>query len=39
LQSTLDEEGDADRTLTQIAEFSINLQAAGYGSGELAVRT
>ncbi len=28
LQSTLDEEGDADRKLTQIAEFSINLQAA-----------
>ena len=28
LQSTLDEEGDADRKLTQLAEFSINLQAA-----------
>lgn len=38
LQSTLDEEGDADRTLTQLAEFSINLEAAGYGSGPLAVR-
>jgi ferritin-like metal-binding protein YciE len=29
LQATLDEEGDADRTLTQLAEFSVNLQAAG----------
>jgi ferritin-like metal-binding protein YciE len=28
LQSTLDEEGDADRKLTQLAEFSVNLQAA-----------
>ena len=28
LQQTLDEEGDADRKLTQLAEFSINLQAA-----------
>jgi ferritin-like metal-binding protein YciE len=29
LQATLDEEGDADRTLTQLAEFSVNLHAAG----------
>jgi ferritin-like metal-binding protein YciE len=28
LQATLDEEADADRTLTQLAEFSINLLAA-----------
>jgi len=28
LQRTLDEEGDADRTLTQIAETSVNAQAA-----------
>ena len=28
LQTTLDEEADADRTLTQLAEFSINLLAA-----------
>jgi ferritin-like metal-binding protein YciE len=28
LQTTLDEEADADRTLTQLAEFSINLVAA-----------
>lgn len=29
LQATLDEEGDSDRTLTHLAEFSVNLQAAG----------
>jgi ferritin-like metal-binding protein YciE len=28
LQATLDEEGDADRLLTQIAEFAVNLEAA-----------
>ncbi len=28
LQTTVDEEADADRTLTQLAEFSINLVAA-----------
>jgi ferritin-like metal-binding protein YciE len=36
LQSTLDEEGDADRTLTQIAEFSINAQAASRSNGKKA---
>ena len=28
LQATLDEEGDADRLLSQIAEFAVNLEAA-----------
>lgn len=37
LQSTLDEEGDADRALTQIAEFSINAQAATRSNGKEAV--
>jgi ferritin-like metal-binding protein YciE len=36
LQSTLDEEGDADRTLTQLAEFSINLEAARHSNGGVA---
>lgn len=31
LQANLDEEGEADRTLTQLAEFSVNLEAAGVG--------
>ena len=29
LQANLDEEGEADRTLTHLAEFSVNLEAAG----------
>jgi ferritin-like metal-binding protein YciE len=28
LQQTLDEEGDADKKLTEIAQSSVNLQAA-----------
>lgn len=28
LQATLDEEGDADRLLSQIAEFAVNLEAS-----------
>ncbi|HLQ66382.1 MAG TPA: ferritin-like domain-containing protein [Candidatus Limnocylindrales bacterium] len=33
LQETLDEEYEADKTLTQVAESSINLQAAERGAG------
>jgi ferritin-like metal-binding protein YciE len=33
LQATLDEEYEADKTLTQVAESSINVQAAGRGAG------
>jgi ferritin-like metal-binding protein YciE len=30
LQATLDEEGDADRLLSQIAEFAVNLEASSF---------
>ena len=33
LQANLDEEGDADRLLTQIAEFHVNIKAIGDESG------
>jgi ferritin-like metal-binding protein YciE len=33
LQETLDEEYEADKTLTQVAESSINVQAAERGPG------
>jgi ferritin-like metal-binding protein YciE len=33
LQATLDEEYEADKVLTQMAESSINVQAAGRGAG------
>lgn len=38
LQATLDEEGDADRQLTQLAEFSINLEAARQSNGAAVAR-
>jgi ferritin-like metal-binding protein YciE len=45
LQQTLDEEGEADKILTQLAETSINIEAAdesdeeGYSDREVAVAT
>jgi len=43
LQQTLDEEGEADKTLTQLAESSINIEAMETGEGtderEVAVAT
>jgi ferritin-like metal-binding protein YciE len=34
LQATLDEEGEADKTLTELAETVINVEAEGDGEGE-----
>ena len=37
LQATLDEEGDADRRLTHLAEFSVNLEAARHSNAGVPV--